>query len=123
MKPDCPQSVVATRAALLRRREARIVAFRQHHVYEIRPARPEPATLHEAIRTNQGWDSTRLGEPTDTRPGSWERIEIYRLRLEQGLAIWNPKDRPADVFGEKLAELFPDDEDQDDWEEFPCDVS
>lgn len=120
MKPDCPQSVVATRAALLRRREARIVAFQQHRVYEIRPGRPEPKTLQEAILNNQGWDSDQIGPPTETRPGTWERIEVYRARIEQGLSLWNPKDRMQDVFWEKLADEFGDGDEDEDWGEYPC---
>lgn len=115
-------AVGTARAALLQRRQARIVAFQQHHVYEIRPSKPEPKTLQEALLSNQGWDSDLRGEPTNTRPGTTERIEVYRLRVEQGLSIWNPGDRPADVFWDKgLGLEFPDD-DSEDWEEFPCDA-
>lgn len=113
-------TILAARAALLRRREARIVAFQEHRCYEVRLSKPEPRTLHEAILSNQGWDSDRIGEPTETRPGTLERIEVYRLRVEQGLSLWNPADRVQDVFWEKLAEEFGDRDDDDDWGEYPC---
>jgi hypothetical protein len=38
-------------------------------------------------------DEAREFEPTSTEPGSREKIEVIRSRLEQGLPMWHPQDR------------------------------
>jgi len=44
-----------------------------------------------------------LSVPTDTVVGSWERVEVYRRRVELGLKIWNPSDSTVATPGPALA--------------------
>lgn len=106
------------REAMLARRQVRIqVAATRHRV--IVPPRPDPKTLAEAIKSGRGWDTENFGPPTDTRPGTPERMDVYRFRIEQGFAIFNPADRPQDLFWEKSLDAIDPGYD-DDWEEEPC---
>lgn len=39
------------------------------------------------------WEPRDMDDPTDTMPGTPERVEVYRLRVLLGFHLFNPKDR------------------------------
>jgi len=43
------------------------------------------------------YDPRPCDKPTDTAPGSEERIAVYRKRLERGVSLYHPEDRVLDV--------------------------
>lgn len=51
-----------------------------------------PRTLFDAIRTlghEMDFEPLLIPEPTATRPGSMERLEVYRLRLDRGEDLYH----------------------------------
>ncbi len=47
-----------------------------------------PAEVAEAI----SWTPTRICKPTASPPGSWEKIQAMRLRVERGETLWHAED-------------------------------
>lgn len=43
---------------------------------------------------DQEEDPPGLPTPTDASPGSPEKVEVLRIRFENGQKLWHPDDRP-----------------------------
>ena len=117
--PNRNRVISRARQAMLARRAVAIQVAQTHRRLVV-PVRMEPKTLGDALRSGRGWDTEQYGPPTSTRPGTIERMEVYRWRIEEGFSIFHPQDRPQDVFWEKFQAVDSDADDGDDWEEVPC---
>jgi hypothetical protein len=60
-----------------------------------------PRNTYEAIELGQArsWEPRKAPPPTAARPGSREKVEVLRLRVERGEELWNDNDerRLADL--------------------------
>lgn len=117
--PNRGRVINRAREAMLARRAVAIEVAKTHRRLVV-PNRVEPKTLSEALRSGRGWDTERYGPPSETRPGTPERMAVYRWRIEEGFSIFHPQDRPQDVFWEKFQAVDSDADDGDDWEDVPC---
>ena len=50
-----------------------------------------------ANKTDDGFEPTRMPEPTDAAPGTWSKVEILAARLQAGEELWHPEDKPIDL--------------------------
>ena len=50
-----------------------------------------------ANKTDDGFEPTRVPEPTDASPGTWSKVEVLEARLAAGEELWHPDDKPIDL--------------------------
>jgi hypothetical protein len=66
--------------------------FTRH--FQSRATVAPPRNHYEAIQRGQGrfWEPSRVPTPTSARPGSREKVEELRRRVERGEELWNAAD-------------------------------